>query len=343
MAGTHRGPPGSIRIDSQWTPADLRGAVRCRLGRFRMRYSVPPGLSALGRPGPDSPVVVTANYKLTFDILRRDLSPIDCWILALETRGINVWCASAGGTFVTEELVLRLGKTRLSEVVRHRELIVPQLCAPGVSAHSVQKQSGFHVRFGPVRSCDLPSYLSKGKASPSMRRVRFETPDRLALVPVELGRALKLFLVFAFAVILFAGLSPAGVVLQKAWNGAWPLFALGMGAALAGSFLVPLLLPFLPFRAFTPKGWLVGAVVTGALLHGAGLAGGMDRFLIAACWLFFPAAAAYLAFSFTGASTFTSPSGVRREVRAALPFFAAAAVLTAAALALSKVTTWGRP
>ena len=306
-----------------------------------MTYSVPPGLYAVGRPGADAPVVVTANYKLTFDLLRRDLAGFDLWILALDSGGINVWCAAAGGSLGTEELVSRVGRVRLAEVVRHRVLTVPQLCAPGVSAHLVEKQTGFHVRFGPVRSRDLPAYLASGKASALMRTVEFGTRDRLALIPVELGKSLKQFFVFVFAAILYAGFAPGGVIIQKAWTGSWPLFALGLGAVCAGSVLVPLLLPLIPARSFSLKGLLVGAVVNGAILHGAGLSRGMDPFEITASWLFFPAAAAFLALSFTGATTFTSPSGVRREVRTALPFFIAAAVLTAAAIVLSKLRLFG--
>jgi len=336
-----REPPRFTRIDSLWTSNDWRGAVRCRLGRFRMRYSVPPGLYALGRPRQDSPVIVSANYKLTFDILRRDLQGTDCWILVLDTRGINVWCAAAEGTFGTEELTTRIAKTRLSEVVRHRELTLPQLAAVGVSAHSVQKQTQFHVRYGPLRSCDLPAYLAQAKAPPAMRRVEFTLRDRSVLIPIEVGQSLKRFLVFAFVAILYAGLAPGGVVLQRAWLGVWPLFALGLGAILSGSVLVPLLLPWVPFRSFTAKGWILGALVNGVLLHVVGLAQGMDSFLLAACWLVFPAAAGALGLSFTGATTFTSPSGVRREIRIFLPIFAATAILTMAALVLSKLRLWG--
>jgi hypothetical protein len=50
----------------------------------------------------------------------------------------------------------------------------------------------------------------------------------------------------------------------------------------------------------------------------------MDPFLIAACYLFFPAASAYMALNFTGATTFTSPSGVNKEIRVMLPFHIAA-------------------
>jgi hypothetical protein len=335
-------PPGYFRVTSAWTREDRRGAARCRLGRFRMRWRVEPGLYALARPDADSPVLVTANYRLTFDILRRDLRGTPCWILVLDTAGINAWCAAGAGTFSTEELVLRLGKTRLGEVVSHRTVIVPQLGASGVSAALVEKHAGFTVRFGPVRSADLPAYLAGGgKATPAMRVVRFDTRDRLVLAPMEIGQSLMRYPAFAFAALIYAGLGAGGVALGRAFAAGWPLLALGLGSILAGSFLHPLLLPVTPLRSFSLRGWLIGATVNGALLHAAGLAAGMDVFRLAACWLFFPAAGAYMALQFTGATPFTSPSGVRRELRWFVPVAIAAAALAAAAFTLSKLREMG--
>ena len=85
----------------------------------------------MGSPSPDSPVLVSANYKLSFDVLRRSLAGIDAWILVLDTKGINVWCAAGKGTFGTEELLRRIAAVRLGEVVSHRRLVLPQLGAPG--------------------------------------------------------------------------------------------------------------------------------------------------------------------------------------------------------------------
>src|SRR3972149_4169926 len=93
------GKPGGGRRAGRF-PAALRG---WGIGRDRCR--VAPGLYALGAPGGDSPVLVTANYKLTFDVLRRDAAGLDAWILVLDTRGINVWCAAGEGTFGTEEAI----------------------------------------------------------------------------------------------------------------------------------------------------------------------------------------------------------------------------------------------
>ncbi|HUJ76147.1 MAG TPA: mercury methylation corrinoid protein HgcA [bacterium] len=336
-----RDRPGFTRVGSLWTLADVRGAVRCRLTRFATRYSVSPGLYALGRPRGDSPVLVTGNYKLTFDILRRDLSGVDCWILVLETRGMSVWCASAQGSFGTEELCVRMARTRLADVVSHRELTLPRLCSASVQAPEVLAQTGFHVRWGPVQSRHIPEYLKTSQVTSAMERVDFKLRDRLVLVPMEVGKALKLFLVFAFVALIYAGLTPGGVALQRAWTGVLPLLALGLGSIGAGSVLAPSLLPWIPVPSFTVKGVLLGAIVNGALLHGAGLARGMDPLLLASCWCFFPGAAGYLAFSFAGAATFGSVEDRGRELRLFLPFYGAAAAATAVTMVLSKLEIWG--
>ena len=307
-----------------------------------MRYTVQPGLYALGRPDVDSPVLATANYRLGFDTLRRELMDVSCWILVLDTNGINVWCAAGAGTFCAEELIGRMQKTRMAEVVRHRTIIVPQLGAAGVSAHRVTSRTGFTILFGPVRGSDIPEYLARGCiATPQMRAVRFGMRDRLVLAPMEIGQSLMRFPAFAFAALIYAGLGPGGVNLGRAWACAWPLFALGLGSVFAGSLLVPMLLPYIPLRSFAARGLALGVGITAVLLHGARLAAGMDPFLVAGCYILFPAASAFMAMSFTGATPFTSPSGVRREIRWFIPLAIAAAVVSGVALTLSKMRLWG--
>ena len=95
-------------ISSAWLLEDHLGALRVRFSLGRNRYRVLPGLYALGRPGKDSEVLVTANYKLSFDLLRKNLSGLNAWILVLETYGINVWCAAGKGTFGSDELIRQI-------------------------------------------------------------------------------------------------------------------------------------------------------------------------------------------------------------------------------------------
>lgn len=309
-------------VTAHWTWRDRFGAFAVRWTAGRTRYRIVPGLYAIGNPTADSPVLVTANYKLTFDHLRLALAGIDAWILVLNTRGVNVWCAAARGTFGTDELVKKIRSTRLAGVVKHATVILPQLGAPGAAAHEVTRQTGFSVIYGPVRAADIPAFLRAGmRCTVAMRRATFPLGDRLAVVPAELlqrlGPALGLWLFFLF----LAALRHGG---RDGLAGTFLRLTLGAsGILLAGTILVPALLPWLPGRAFAVKGAVVGlgvglvpvAAGVSTLLDGAG-------FLLLAM-----AACSYLGLMFTGSATYTSASGARLEVRRAIPLQLAVAMI----------------
>jgi hypothetical protein len=307
-----------------------------------MKYTVEPGLYAAGRPSPEAPVLVTANFKLSFDMLRGELAGLDAWILVLDTRGINVWCAAGKGTFGTAELIRRVRAVNLEAYVSHRRLVVPQLGAPGIQAQAVRKECGFAVDFGPVRAADLPAYLRAGrKATPAMRAVRFGWKDRLELTPMELLPALRRYPWVLLGLFLLFGLQPQGILFRPALLGGWSFALLGLAAILAGSFLVPLFLPWVPFRSFALKGWLAGAVLTGAFLALRWGALGGNLFLVVLAAAFFPAASSYLALMFTGTTVYTGLSGVQKEMRFALPLYIAALAVTAACAVLAVLRYWG--
>jgi hypothetical protein len=170
---------------SRLTFANRWDHLMARFGVKRSQHLIEPGLYSLGNPTKDSPVFVSANYTLSFDALRSALAGNDGYILLLDTKGINVWCAAGKGTFGTDELVRRIEAVKLHEKVNHRSLIVPQLGATGVSAREVRSRSGFKVEFGPVRATDLTEYLKTHRATEEMRRVHFGLLDRMVLIPVE--------------------------------------------------------------------------------------------------------------------------------------------------------------
>jgi hypothetical protein len=305
------------RVSTRLGWSDIIGNWRARWGMGRMNYQIPPGLYAAGNPDSDSVVLVSANYKMSFDRLRKELTGINAWILVINTRGINVWCAAGKGTFGTAELVYRVAIVDLPEVVSHRTLILPQLGAVGVAAHEVLKQSGFKVGYGPVRARDLPAFLQAGQNStPEMRQVRFGFWDRLFLTPAELTGIIKPALIW-FAVLFGLGLignrnaSFLGL-LGKTFAGFIPF----LGAIFIGTVLVPALLPYIPGRAFAWKGWLVGLLWAALYIR---LSPSITWVQTLTCLLLVPAIASFLAMNFTGASTYTSLSGVVREMKIALP------------------------
>jgi len=106
----------------------------------------------------------------------------------VDSAGINVWCAAGGGYLTAEKIIGALKSTRLEEIVEHRLLILPQLCANGVDGWKVRESTGWGVHWGPVRAADIPAYLHAGKKKDDqMRWVRFPLKDRLEMVTVTLG------------------------------------------------------------------------------------------------------------------------------------------------------------
>ena len=305
------------------TLCDTIGAVKARLGVDRMDYTVEPGLYAVGKPDNGAPVFVSANYKLTFDTLRKNLDGIDCWLLILDTKGINVWCAAGKGTFGTDELISRIESSELSKYVSHKRLVLPQLGATGVSAHEVKKLSGFEVKYGPVRADDISKYIDAGyEATKEMRTVQFNLWDRLVLTPMELVPALK------YALPVFGVMLLANQFAAKPFDKTDVLA--GAGSVVAGSVLTPALLPHIPGRAFATKGWLMGLGCTACILGLTGKLKNDNGLLMAGHLLLFPAIASFLAMNFTGASTYASPSGVNKEIKTFLPLIIGAATLGAA-------------
>lgn len=310
------------RISTQLNQRDKLGHLKVRSGIRRMKYSVPPGLYGVGNPDSVSPVLVSANYKLSFDKLRMELEGMDAWILVLDTKGINVWCAAGKGTFGTEELVKRIIDVKLGRIISHKKLILPQLGAPGVAAHVVTKKTGFKVFYGPVLAKDIRQYIQAGnKATPQMRAVRFPLRERLVLTPVEIVGVYKPVLIITLFLLILDlfGLDIFSV------KDLLPYF----GAILVGTFLVPVLLPWIPVRAFALKGYLLGIIYAFVLNISLGYIFSPDPNWKQALVFFLtlPALSSFLAMGFTGSSTYTSLSGVVREMKFAVPSIIVAATL----------------
>jgi acetyl-CoA decarbonylase/synthase complex subunit gamma len=291
-------PVGNVpRVRAEYLIGDRLGTFKARWGVGRMHYIVEPGLYAVGNPTAESAVFVSANYKMSFDRLRRELKGMDAWLLVLDTKGINVWCAAGKGTFGTAEIVRSIAATGLERIVSHRTLVLPQLGAPGVSAHEVKKQSGFRVVYGPVRAADIPEFMANGmRATPEMRHVRFPLADRVALIPMELVLGAKWAAIAAVALFVLSGLG-AGIFSVERMLSAGSLNALVFAAAyVLATSLGSALLPWIPGRSFS---WAL--IIT--------------------------AVSSFMVMNFTGSSTYTSLSGVKREMRYAVPAQLVAAVL----------------
>lgn len=303
----------AIEVKTEMSIMDIIGSWKARWNIGRMDYKVNPGLYKTGQPGPDSEVFISSNYKMSFDVLRKNLDGINAWIIVLDTAGINVWCAAGKGTFGTDELVRMIDQTSIKDHIDHKRIIVPQLGAPGISAHEVKKRSGLNVIYGPVKASDIKDFLKNNrKTTEKMKKVTFTFFERLVLTPTEFVLSLKyspLFLILLFLVDIIIGKNGLEVFYKD--------ILIFFGALFSGTVLFPVLLPVLPFRSFALKGWILGMIyiVTTNLVVFNSIQGNYVHMLT------IPILVSFLSYNFTGSSTYTSLSGVEKELKISLPLY----------------------
>lgn len=304
-------------VDTQLKGVDYLGAIKVRWGFGRNSYRVEPGIYKVGKPNSSSDVLVTSNYKLTFDTVRKNLISIDAWLLVLDTRGVNVWCAAGKGTFGTKELVKRIKAHELDKIVNHKKIIVPQLGAVGIAAHEVKESTGFRVVYGPVRANDIKPFIEAGyKATPEMRRVNFPFKERAKLIPVDFMYGKYKLLIALVAVLLIAGISKTGFSFSKLIEvGFFPTSSI-FAAYISGIVIAPLMLPFTPFRSFALKGAIWGLISILIIKQFFNISY-VEFFALG---LISISIASFVTLNFTGSSTFTSLSGVKKEMKLAIPF-----------------------
>ncbi len=300
------------RLSSDWMLDDRIGAVKIRLGINRSNYKVPTGVYAIGTPKQGAPMFVTCNYKLTVDYVRQSLKGQSCFLLVLDTNGINVWCAAGKGTFSSRELIYQLHKHQVKKVFGVRKVYLPQLGATMMEPHLVRKYTGVSVAYAPVRCEDLPKFIQNDfQASKQMRTVTFSLKERLVLAPLETILYAK-YVVYTAAICLMLSLllmmegQPFTIEYTKYG------FFYGIVALLIGSTLLPLLLPVLPFKYFSHNGYMLSVLVVIPLMMNP-VFPSVWLNSITAGWLMMMIG--YIAFNFTGSTTFTSQSGVEIEAK----------------------------
>jgi ubiquinone/menaquinone biosynthesis C-methylase UbiE/NAD-dependent dihydropyrimidine dehydrogenase PreA subunit len=169
-------------------------------------YPTTPRLIRVGNPGRTSPVLVTSNYDLTVRRVCRALGGMDGYLLVAPAAGVDVWCAAGGGRFTVDSIISILKTSRIAELVDHRRLILPQLCANGINLVEVSRRTGWGAVFGPADAADIPAYLQQRDRSERMMRVTFTVRERLEMALAMWGSLSLRYTIFP---VLIFGLAVA--------------------------------------------------------------------------------------------------------------------------------------
>ena len=151
------------------------------LGRW-FPNPVTPGLRIIGNPDKNSPVIVTSNFHLTVRRVEKILTNESCFLLVAPTNGINVWCASCGGSMDTSSIIRVIKTSGITDLVNCHKIILPQLCAPGVDRKLLFDKTAWKSTFGPARAEDLPEFFSENNKTPKQSLFEFTLKFRFEML-----------------------------------------------------------------------------------------------------------------------------------------------------------------
>ncbi|MFX1302311.1 MAG: acetyl-CoA decarbonylase/synthase complex subunit gamma [Promethearchaeota archaeon] len=125
----------------------------------RIYPAVDPGLYKIGEPGPKAPIFVTSNYRMTKIPVEQDLqgANIDCWLLVVDTEGIGIESAVAGGQFNAGGIAEAVKEFKAFDKVNHRILILPGMAAR--LSGSLEDEADAFVVVGPRDSSGIPNFM----------------------------------------------------------------------------------------------------------------------------------------------------------------------------------------
>ncbi len=140
------------------------------------------GLIKIGNPNRESPVLLTCNFHLTVERVKRAVKGLDVYLLVANSKGDNVWCSATGGHFTNHNVISVLKTSGIEELVNHRNVVLPQLAATGIEGKIIQKKAGWIVIWGPVYAKDIPSFVERNfKKSSEMSVVKFPFTQRIEM------------------------------------------------------------------------------------------------------------------------------------------------------------------
>lgn len=163
LAAQHVAKYGGFVVLDHFTPALAYALLVLRQNIFtdpQKPIQVQPGLYELNNPTPDSPLMVTTNFSITYFSVANevDSSGLPGWLLVADAEGMSVLTAWAAGKFDATTIAKGVKGTGVADKINHRRLIIPGQVAV-LSGELEEELPGWEIRVGPREAVDLPGYL----------------------------------------------------------------------------------------------------------------------------------------------------------------------------------------
>jgi acetyl-CoA decarbonylase/synthase complex subunit gamma len=123
---------------------------------------VEPKVYPIGEPGPDSPVIATTNFSLTYFLVSGEIenSGVPAHLVIVESEGMSVLTAWAAGKFSGAKVAAAVKASGIEGQLARKRLVIPGWVSQ-ISGEVEEGLPGWEVLVGPGESVDLGPFLKR--------------------------------------------------------------------------------------------------------------------------------------------------------------------------------------
>ena len=163
IAAEHVAKYAGLIVLDHFDPALIYPLLTLRLNIYtdpQKPIQVSPGLYEIGAPRPDSPLMVTTNFSLTYFSVAGEVegSGMPGWLLITDSEGMSVLTAWAAGKFDAEKIAKAVKQYDAPSKVSHRKLIIPGAVS-SLLGELEDELKDWEIMVGPREAVDIPNYL----------------------------------------------------------------------------------------------------------------------------------------------------------------------------------------
>jgi acetyl-CoA decarbonylase/synthase complex subunit gamma len=163
LAAQHIAKYAGFIVLEHFDPASLYPLLALRQNIYtdpQKPIQVQPGLYEVNSPQPDSPLMVTTNFSITYFAVNNEVegAGIAAWLLVADAEGMSVLTAWAAGKFDADRIAKAVKTSAVEGKLSHKRIIIPGQVAV-LSGELEEGLPGWTIMVGPKEAVDIPAYL----------------------------------------------------------------------------------------------------------------------------------------------------------------------------------------
>jgi acetyl-CoA decarbonylase/synthase complex subunit gamma len=123
---------------------------------------VMPGVYEINNPKPESPVLITTNFSITYFSVANEVegSGLPAWLVVCDAEGMSVLTAWAAGKFDAERIAKAIKGFNMADKVSRKRVVIPGHVAV-LSGELEEELPGWEIRVGPREAVDIPKFMKE--------------------------------------------------------------------------------------------------------------------------------------------------------------------------------------